>query len=182
MVYWYDPETKVLCHQVRRRCDSRNYFETFLAFFHVQGIVHIDLPRGCTINAVFYVEVLKRLHETVRWKRQEMWKSGWLLHHDNAPSHTSLLVQEFMTGKNIIAVLHAHYSPDLVPCDFWLFPKVRMTLKGNYFNTVEEIKLNTTNRIKFLMKEDFQMCFRQWQEWWNKCLCSGGECFEGDFW
>ncbi len=28
----------------------------------------------------------------------------------------------------------------------------------------------TTNCIKLLTKEDFQTCFQQWQERWNKCL------------
>jgi transposase len=144
-------------------------------------MVHLEfLPRGGTVNAVFYVEVLKRLREAVRRKRAEKWRNGWLLHHDNAPSHTSLLVQQLMAGKNLAAVRHPPYSPDLAPCDFWLFPKLKMTLKGKRFETIEDIKSNTTDRLKLLKKEDFQTCFRQWQERWNKCVCAEGEYFEGD--
>jgi len=41
---------------------------------------------------------LRRLRENVRRKRPEMWKKrNWLLHHDNAPAHTSLVVREFLT-------------------------------------------------------------------------------------
>jgi hypothetical protein len=33
-------------------------------------------------------------------KRPEMWSSGdWFLHHDNAPAHTALSVQQFLAKK-----------------------------------------------------------------------------------
>jgi len=66
-----------------------------LAFFDFEGIVHHEYaPDGQTINKEFYVEVLRRLHESVRQKRSEQWRDGdWILHHDNAPAHTSHLVQ-----------------------------------------------------------------------------------------
>jgi predicted CopG family antitoxin len=45
-------------------------------------------------------EVLRRLRENVRRKRFEMWKNGaWLLHHDNAPAYTSLVLSEFLEKK-----------------------------------------------------------------------------------
>ena len=48
----------------------------------------------------FCCEVLRGLRDNVRRKRPEMWKNGdWLLHHDNAPAHTSLVVREFLTQK-----------------------------------------------------------------------------------
>ena len=37
------------------------------------------------------------------------------------------------------------WVPDLTPCDFWLFPKLKMTLKGKRFETQEDIKANTTD-------------------------------------
>jgi hypothetical protein len=32
------------------------------------------------------------------------------------------------------------YSPDLAPCDFFLFPKIKLKLKGCRFDTIEEIQ------------------------------------------
>ena len=80
-----------------------------------------------------------------------------------------------MAGKNLAAVPHPPYSPDLAPCHFWLFPKLKMLLKGKRFENNEDIKANTTDRLKLLKKEDFQTCFPQWQERWNKCVCAEGE-------
>ena len=59
---------------------------------------------------------------------------------------------------------HPPYSPDLAPCDFWLFPKVKMTMKGKRFESIQDIEAATIAQLKTLTKEDFQNCFRKWQE------------------
>ena len=62
-----------------------------------KGIVQKEfLPPGQTVNAAFYVEVLKRLRENVRRKQPDQWwNNTWLLHHDNAPAHAALLIRGF---------------------------------------------------------------------------------------
>jgi len=72
--------------------------------------------------------------------------------------------------KNITVCRHPPYSLDLAPCDFWLFPKVKMTMKGKRFESIQDIKAATTAQLKTLTKEDFQNCFRKWQERWDKCV------------
>jgi len=69
-----------------------------LAFFDSEGIVHHEYTSdGQTINKEFYLDVLRRLRESVRRKWPEKWWDGdWILHHDNAPTHTSHLVQQFL--------------------------------------------------------------------------------------
>jgi hypothetical protein len=66
-------------------------------FFLIWGMVHHEfVPQGQTVNATFYVEVLKRPRECVRriWP-QLCAEKNWFLHHDNAPSHLALIVREF---------------------------------------------------------------------------------------
>jgi len=65
-------------------------------------------------------------------------------HYDNTPCHTSLLVRQFLWNKNITVCPHPHYSPDLAPCDFCLFPKVKMTMKGKSFESIQEIEAAQT--------------------------------------
>jgi len=57
----------------------------------------------------------------------------WQLHHDNLPTHSLALVQAFLVKHHITQVCQPHYSPDLAPCDFWLFPKLKSPLKGRRF-------------------------------------------------
>jgi transposase len=51
------------------------------------------------------------------------------LHKDNAPDHSTALVQAFLANHHITQVYQPPYSLDLVPCDFWLFPKLKSPLK-----------------------------------------------------
>jgi histone-lysine N-methyltransferase SETMAR len=84
------------------------------------------VPEGQTVNQVYYKEVLIILHERVRRKRPEIWKKGsWILHHDNAPAHNALSVKTFLAMHKIPVLEHPSYSPDLAPCDFLLFPKIK---------------------------------------------------------
>ena len=47
---------------------------------------------------------------------------GLCLIHDNAPAYKCVLVQDFLKEEKIVQLSHPPYSPDLSPCDFFLFP------------------------------------------------------------
>ena len=72
------------------------------------------------------------------------------------------------------------YSPDLAPCDFWLFPKFKKNLRGSHFETIEEMKEAVTRVMDTFTLEDFQRAFQKLVEWYNKCTAARGEYFEGD--
>jgi len=110
-----------------------------------------------------------------------MWKNGdWLLHRDNAPAHTSLLVREFVTNKNMTTVPHPAYSPDLDPCNFYMFPKMKLWLKRQRFISIEEIQAKSQQVLKTLTLADFSERFQKWQNHWNRCIQAQGDYFEGD--
>ena len=72
---------------------------------------------------------------------EELWRSvEWLLHHDNAPTHTALSVRQFLTKNRMTSASHPPYSLDLAPCDFFLFPRMKRDLKGKRFQNVEEVR------------------------------------------
>ena len=54
---------------------------------------------------------------------------------------------EFLVQHQITQVAQPPYNPDLVPCDFWLFPKLKSPLKGKIFQTVSEIQENTMGQL-----------------------------------
>ena len=102
------------------------------------------------------------------------------LQHDNAPSHSAHLIQAFLAKHNIPVVRQGPYSPHVAPCDFWLFPKLKMPLKGTRFESREDIMRNAMEQLLTIPKTEFQKCFQQWQEHWQKCVHSQGAYFEGD--
>ena len=55
-------------------------------------------------------------------------------------------MQRFLVKHQITQVAQPPYSPDLVPCDFWLFPKLKSPLKGKRFQIVETQE-NTTGQL-----------------------------------
>ena len=88
-----------------------------------------------------------------------LFKSGqWHFYQDNAPVHNSILVTDYLTKISINIVPHPPYSPDLGPCDFWLFPKLRGSRR---YATIEEIKEAVTKVIDTLTYEDFYGAFQK---------------------
>lgn len=151
-------------------------------FFDYQGIVHHEfLPKGSTVTKEYYREVLRRLRESIRRKRPELWRNqSWILHHDNAPAHTSLLVAEYLNKNSVLVLPQPPYSPDLAPCDFFLFPRLKKNLKGKRFDTIEEIQENSQKELQSISKFEFEKCFQQWEKRWHKCFAADGKYFEGD--
>jgi hypothetical protein len=119
-----------------------NIKSMLVIFFDCEGTVHQKfLPPGQTVNQHHYLEGLKRLRGQVRRKRPELWRNqDWLLHHNNAQAHTALSVQRVLAAKNMAVVPHSPYSPDLAPCDFFFFPRMKSKLKGRRFQDVTEIQ------------------------------------------
>jgi hypothetical protein len=72
-------------------------------------------------------------------------------------------VQEFLAKRKMAVVPHPPYSPDLAPCDFFLFPK-----------------METQTVLNTLTKKDFHDAFRKWKKCWYRCVHSQGDYFEGD--
>jgi transposase len=97
---------------------------------------------------------------------------SWVLHHDNAPAH---FVCTFLAKNEMTVVPQPPYSPDLAPADFFLFPKLKSTLKGCHFYTFDKMQKNLTELFA-IPKEAFQ----SWQKRWEQCVASEGNYFEGD--
>ena len=76
----------------------------------------------------------------------------------------------------IKTVAHPPYSPDLAPCDFWLFPKLR----SYRYETIEEMKEAVTKVIDTLTEEDFHGASQKLLERYSKWIAAGGDYFEGD--
>ena len=86
-------------------------------------------------------------------------------HQDDTSVHNSILVTDYLIKMGIKTVRQPPYSPDLVPCDFWLIPK----LTGCRYETIEEMKVAVTKVIDTLTQEDFHGVFQKLLELYKKC-------------
>ena len=109
-VYGYDIETKAQSFHWKRpndpsskkACQVRSNVKILpTVFFDCNGMVyHKFLPQGLTVNKEYYLVVICRLREAIRHKRTELCKNqSWILHHDNAPTHISMIVSEIFGQK-----------------------------------------------------------------------------------
>lgn len=188
-IFEYDPETKrqsqewhtsASPRQKKGRMSKSKIKSMLICFFDSQGIVHKEfVPQGQTVNQHFYKEVLEKLRKRVIRVRPNI-KSTWVLHHDNAPCHTAISISQFLATKNIPVAPQPPYSPDLSPCDFFLFPRIKIHLKGRHFGTLENIQPSVTDELKAIPVTEFQNCYKQWKHRLQRCVDSQGNYFEGD--
>jgi hypothetical protein len=153
-----------------------------ICFFGIDGIIHKEfVPPGQTVNAKFYCDVLRRLREDMRQKRPGKWRTNnWVLLSRQCTRAHRFGCAAFFGLQKHDGRPPPPYSPDLAPWDFFLFPKMKMKLKGRRFDTVEEIQAELQKLLNTLTQRDFQNSFRSWHKRWDRCVCSQGDYFEGD--
>ena len=111
-----------------------------IIFCDIQGIIlNHFVPPKTTVTGNYYATVIKsELLPAIKRKRPHLERSGVLLHHDNALSHSSHIVMDTVNKLGTELLPHSAYSPDLAICDFWLFPNLKNKLRGNKYESREE--------------------------------------------
>ncbi|GFU56574.1 histone-lysine N-methyltransferase SETMAR [Trichonephila clavipes] len=126
---------------------------------------------GTTINDSYYTNVLRTLVQQVK-RKHPLLRNGSLLHHDNARPHIARCVL-YVSQKNNGEILpDPSYSPNLTPCDFWLFPQLNKPLRGKRFtNSKACVKAAKKNPVlKTPVRENTTYFKEILQEKWRKRL------------
>jgi hypothetical protein len=89
-----------------------------------------------------------------------------------------LPIKHYLAAKGTPVLEHVPYPPDLAPCDFFFFPKIKSALKGTRFESTKEVKRKSAELLNALTKEEFQHCFEQWKKQMEWCVVWGGEYIE----
>lgn len=187
----YEPETKRQSAKwqsseeprpKKTRQEKSKIKSMLICFYDSKGIIHKEfVPTGQMVNAVFYVGVLKRLVARIRRIRPEYREEGsWRLLHDNAPSHRSTLTTDFLTKNRIHIINHSPYSPDMAPCDFYLFGKLHLAMKGNRYADVDAIQKATTAILNAISTNDLKKSFDNLLDRAKRCIQAEGDYFEGE--
>ena len=91
---------------------------------------------------------------------------------------TELHLPIFDPQKNVTTLYHPLYSPDLSLPDYFLFPKLKMKLKGLQFVDVAEIQEAVTDELKKVQKEEFSAAFPKLYDCAKACIYAIGAYFE----
>ena len=121
-----------------------------------------------SIRNIYYLQVMRNLREAIRQKRPDLWKNkNRLLHHDNAPAHTSLLVRECLAKNNTI-MPQPPCSPDLAPLLPRSNPPVTFSCPRNWRG--KNRRRAKTRRSKKIVRNELKIqngwtCRHKWGIW-----------------
>ena len=123
-------------------------------FFSGAGMELVDyLPEGKTIDSEYFCSVvLTTLKDNISKRRLATGIQGTLLHYDNAPAHSAKSTKHFIDAISWERLPQPPYSPDLAPCDFYLFGALKMYLEGTYARDREEIIKKCNDFLKSIKK------------------------------
>ena len=139
-------------------------------------VVQVPCPSGHTVTGRFYKNsVLKKVKEFYNKKRPSKEWSGVQLLHDNTSSHKCEVVKSFLASEKMKVLNYRPYSPDLSPCDFFLFPRLKKMLSGNKYTFRSSLGSTIYQCLQQKPKEDYLSAFRDGV----KRLQIKGEYFEG---
>ena len=152
----------------------------YAIFFDSKGpVLQIPVPKGSSVTGKFYREsVLTQLVDFYQKRRPCTGVRSIKLLHDNAPTHKSVTVQEYLKESGLDVLDHPPYSPDLSPCDFWLFPRLKEMLTGHRFESRCGIGSVVYHCLQHIPKEDYQEAFWKWVDRCKMCVEADGAYFE----
>ncbi|KOC58697.1 hypothetical protein WH47_07089 [Habropoda laboriosa] len=87
-------------------------------------------------------------------------------------------VREFLAKKQIIVLAHPPYSPDLAFCDYFLFPKLKIPMKGTRYDDIPIIQSAVTRILKAIPKADLQKSIHTLVSHAQRCINAEGTCFK----
>jgi len=167
-IYCYEPESKRQSAQwifedeekptkvKRGRSTGKKMVASF--FGRTGHVATIPLEDRRTVNAEWYTTIcLPTVFQKVREKRP---RGRIILHQDDAPSHNAAQTSEFLADLGVELMTHPPYSPDLAPCDFFLFPYIKGKMRGLTFNTPEAAVEAYENLVFEVTAEQWAQCFQ----------------------
>ena len=83
------------------------------------------------------------------------------------------LLSLFLASEKVKVLNHPSYLPDLSPCDFFLFPRLKKMLSGNKY-TSSSLGIAIYQCLQQIPKEDDLSAFRVWVKRLQKCFNKGG--------
>lgn len=149
-------------------------------FWDCEGIICMDyLPKGTTINAEYYSNVLSGpLRQALAKKRPGKLHKRPLLQQDNARPHTARRTKEVLNDLRWELLPHPPYSPDLAPSDYHLFPNMKKPLRGVRFESLNDVKRAINRWIAETPKNFFEDGLKKLVTRWDKCIQLNGDYIE----
>ena len=83
------------------------------------------------------------------------------------PEFFSLIVTEFLVKHETKVTAQPSYSPNLVACDFFLFPKLKYPLRGTRHKSIQPIQRNSLKELKAIPAEADKCMVNSISRYWE---------------
>ena len=152
----------------------------FAIFFNCEGPVLVDtLPKKTTLTGTYYHQnILPGVIQDTEQKRPTTGLKDVLLHHDNPSPDKAKTVKDYLEEQQLQVLPHPPYSPDLAPCDFWLFPTLKERLAGRKFYRIQDLTKAVFSELRNIPKKDYAAAMEKWIAGLRTCIKRRGEYFE----
>lgn len=149
-------------------------------FINGQGLQLIDVkPEKVKITSEYFIEnILKKIEKLEIAEKAKTQRQRLMIHFDNAPSHSSKIVKDFLKISHLFKLDHPAYSPDLAPCDFGLFGTMKEYFEDKEFETEEELFEAIMEFFNGKSKEFWISLFDTWIKRLEKCIEVNGNYFK----
>ena len=157
----------------RNRSASKQMIACFFAKF--AHIATIQLEDRKTVTADWYVNHCSpKVIQAWCKRRPRTGVRDPLHHHDNASVQTEAVTLNCLTTSDIQLVTRPPYSPNLAPCDWFLFPSVKRQLKIKQFRNADDARAFFEGVILHIPKSTWSGGIDSWFERMVNCLQSKG--------
>jgi len=148
-------------------------------FWDSESVLLTDyLEKGKTVSCTYYAGLIHKLREVIKEKRRGKLTQGVLLHHDNAPAHTSHVTTATIHDCGFELLSHPPYSPDLAPSDFHLFRHLKESLRGRAFKEDEDVTVAVNEWIEERDQNFFLEAIKTLEERWETYVALRGNYVE----
>ena len=172
-VYCFDPETKQQSQQwipiaqspPQKVIQNRTIAKQMIALFVSQAghVATIPLVIQHTVTSALCVrECLPLVLAVVAKRCPRTRRCGFLLHHENAAAHRAVAMQELLLVEMVHQLEHPSYSPDLAPCDVFVFPFVKSKLHGVTFDAPDFAVDAFLEHIEAIPQSEWANIFQNW--------------------
>jgi histone-lysine N-methyltransferase SETMAR len=137
-------------------------------------LIHL-LPPKVNMNAVIFVEQvlcpIEKLFSSLKFPEN----AKLFVHYDNATAHVCKFTNDYLTTSTMERLPHPPYSPDISPCDFFLFGYLKHLLAGKSFSDGGALKEHIESLLKTISPATWQKVFSSWIERLDFVIESGGK-------
>lgn len=190
-IYIYDPELKCqsktwLRAGEQRPQKPRRTLATakvmIVTFFDCRGMIYYEyVQHPQTVNQIYFRGIMTRFTAAFHRRRPRSSVQGrHFKHMDNAPAHNATLTLQHVQQLGWTSLPQPACSPDLAPCDFFLYPRIKCQIRGHKFNNLQELKDAVSDQVAEITADEYRRCILQtWPKRWAKCLQYNSQYFEG---